>query len=188
MRPAESFIGQPIRSLQTMLRVLAEDSPRYTSVTPDGIYGPDTMAAVTRFQRNHGISPTGITDQQTWEAIVAEYEPALVRQDSAFPLFILLDPGQVIQKGERHPHVGLVQAILAVLADTYDSIPHPGHSGILDDATADSLASFQQLSALPMTGQLDKVTWKQLAAHYPLAAGLQTGESGNNPTAATPFP
>ena len=175
MRPAESFLSQPIRSLQTMLRLLAEDSPQYISLVPDGIYGPETMAAVTRFQRNHGLSPTGITDQLTWEAIVAEYEPALIRQDSAWPLYILLDPGQIIRKGDDHPHVGLVQAILAVLADAYDSIPHPGHSGTLDDTTADSLSAFQQLSGLPMTGHLDKVTWKQLAAHYFLAAGLQTG-------------
>ena len=28
MRPAESFVGQPIRSLQTMLRVIAENDPR----------------------------------------------------------------------------------------------------------------------------------------------------------------
>ena len=35
MRPTESFIGQPIRSLQTMLRVLAEENPRYIRVIPD---------------------------------------------------------------------------------------------------------------------------------------------------------
>lgn len=172
MRPPESFIGQPIRSLQTMLRVLAEDDPRYISLIPDGVYGPETAAAVSAFQRSHGISPTGVTDQQTWEAVVAEYEPALIRRDSAHPLFIVLDPGQVIRRGERHPHVYLVQAMLAVLAETYDSIPKPSSTGILDDATADALSSFQMLSNLPMTGHLDKGTWKQLALQYPLAANL----------------
>ena len=172
MRPPESFVGQPIRSLQTMLRVLAEDDPRYISLIPDGVYGPETAAAVSAFQRSHGISPTGVTDQQTWEAVVAEYEPALIRRDSAHPLFIVLDPGQVIRRGERHPHVYLVQAMLAVLAETYDSIPKPSSTGILDDATADALSSFQMLSNLPMTGHLDKGTWKQLALQYPLAANL----------------
>lgn len=172
MRPTESFIGQPIRSLQTMLRVLAEENPRYIRVIPDGIYGPETAAAVTAFQRNHGISPTGVTDQQTWEAVVAEYEPALIRRDSAHPLHIVLDPSQVIRRGERHPHVYLVQAILAVLAETYDSIPRPPSTGILDEATADALAAFQMLSNLPMTGHLDKGTWKHLALQYPLAASL----------------
>lgn len=173
MRPPESFVGQPIRSLQTMLRVLAEDSPRYIPVIPDGIYGPETMAAVTAFQRSHGLPPTGVTDQRTWEAVAAEYEPALIRRDAAQPLYIVLNPGQIIRRGERHPNVYLVQAILAVLSDTHGSIPRPGSTGILDDATADSLSAFQMLSGLPMTGQLDKITWKHLALQYPLASNLQ---------------
>lgn len=172
MRPPESFIGQPIRSLQTMLRVLAEDDPNHLTVVPDGIYGPETMAAVTRFQRIHGLAPTGITDLQTWEAIASEYEPALIRQDQAQPLQIVLNPGQIIRKGERHPNLRLVQAILAVLSEVYDSVGYPGTSGILDEATADSLASFQMLTGLPMTGQMDKETWKHLALQYPLAANL----------------
>lgn len=156
-----------------MLRVLAEDSSRYIPVIPDGIYGPETMAAVTAFQRNHGLPPTGVTNQQTWEAITAEYEPALVRLDEAQPLYIVMNPGQIIRSGERHPNVYLIQAILAVLSETHGSIPKPNSTGILDDATSDSLAAFQMMTGLPMTGQLDKITWKHLALQYPLAANLQ---------------
>ena len=172
MRPPESFVGQPIRSLQTMLRVIAQDDPSHISVIPDGIYGPETMAAVSDFQKRHGLPQTGITDQATWETIVAVYEPALVRIDEAQSLNIILNPGQIIRKGERHPHVYLVQAMLTVLADTYDSIGKPSHSGILDEATTDSIATFQALMGLPMTGSLDKYTWKHLALQYPLAANL----------------
>ena len=174
MRPSESFIGQPIRSLQTMLRVIAEHDPSHPTLVPDGIYGPETMQAVSIFQRKHGLNVTGVSDQSTWETIVAVYEPALVELVDAQPLEIILDPKQVIRKGERHPHVYLVQAILAVLSDAHDSIPRPGHTGLLDDATADSLAAFQALAGLSMTGHLDKNTWKQLALHYPLAANLQS--------------
>lgn len=174
MRPNESFIGQPIRSLQTMLRVIAENDPSHPTLVPDGIYGPETMQAVSIFQRKHGLNVTGIADQPTWETIVAVYEPALVEQDDAQALEIILNPQQIIRKGERHPHVYLVQAILSVLSDAYDSIPRPGTSGLLDDATSDSLSSFQVLAGLGMTGNLDKNTWKQLALHYPLAANLQS--------------
>ena len=79
MRPPESFVGQPIRSLQTMLRVIAEDDKGYITVVPDGIYGSTTMQAVSSFQRQHGLPVTGITDQATWETIEAENQPALVR-------------------------------------------------------------------------------------------------------------
>lgn len=172
MRPHESFLGQPIRALQTMLRVIAENDDSYLPVIPDGIYGPETVQAISVFQRNHGIPVTGMTDQGTWEAVVAVYEPALIEQDSAQNLEIILNPGQVIRKGERHPHLLLAQAMLVSLAEAYESIPLPSVTGLLDDATADSLASFQALSGLPMTGHLDKHTWKHLALQYPLSTNL----------------
>ena len=174
MRPQESFIGQPIRSLQTMLRVLHEDDPSHPGVIPDGIYGPQTMAAVSYFQRRHGLPVTGITDLDTWEAILANYNDALIRVDEAQPLYIILDPGEEIRRGQRHPHIYLVQGILQALADVFESVSQPSHSGILDDITADSLSSFQNLSQLPMTGNLDKKTWKALALHYPQAASIAT--------------
>lgn len=174
MRPHESFLGQPIRSLQTMLRVIAENTPGMESLIPDGIYGPETVRVVSSFQRKHGLPVTGITDQPTWEAIVAVYEPALIEQDQAQVVEIILNPAQVIRKGERHPHLYLVQSMLKVLSEVYGSIAALAVTGILDEATEDALFSFQQLSGLPATGQLDKQTWKHLALQYPLAANLQS--------------
>lgn len=174
MRPPESFIGQPIRSLQTMLRVIAENDPSHVRIIPDGIYGPETVQAVSTFQRKHGLPVTGVTDQDTWEAVVAIYEPALVEQDAAYGLDIILNPGQVIRKGERNPHLYLVQGMLLVLAEAYKSIGKPSMNGLLDESTADALSSFQALSGLPMTGNLDKHTWKHLVLQYPLAANLQS--------------
>lgn len=174
MRPPESFIGQPIRSLQTMLRVIAENDPAHDSIIPDGIYGPETVKAVTTLQRLHGLPVTGVADNRTWDTVVELYELALIQQDEAHPIHIVLNPGQVIRQGERHPHLYLVQAMLTVLAETYESIGAVEVTGILDAATADALASFQSLSGLPMSGHLDKHTWKQLALQYALAANLQS--------------
>ena len=173
MKPGESFISQPIRSLQTMLRVIAEQDPSHETLVPDGIYGPATVSAVAVFQRKHGLPVTGITDQDTWDAIHANYEPALIAISEAEPLNIILNTKQIIRQGERHPHLYLVQGMLMLLADVYESIGRPSMSGILDEMTADSLASFQSLNGLPMTGQLDKRTWKHLVLHYPLAANLE---------------
>lgn len=170
MRPNESFIGQPIRSLQTMLRIIAEQDPRHPTVVPDGIYGPETVAAVSAFQRLHGLRVTGITDEATWDAIVDAHIPARIELDAAQELEVILNPNQVIRRGDRHPVLPLAQAILLVLSQVYPGISRPGITGVLDNATADSLSTFQQLHGLPMTGDLDKRTWKQLALQYPLAA------------------
>lgn len=177
MRPAASFVGQPVRALQTMLRILAEDDHTLSPVIPDGIYGSQTRNAVSTFQRKFGIPVTGVTDQATWERIVAEQAPALVRLGPAQPLQLILNANQVIRRGERHPYLYLVQSMLTALAQIYGSILAPGISGVLDEATADALSSFQYLSALPQTGQLDKITWKHLALQYPLAVNIQQSKN-----------
>lgn len=177
MRPEESFVSQPIRSLQTMLRVLAEYDDKYMTIVPDGIYGPETMAAVSNFQRNHGLAVTGVADQPTWEAIVAEHTPALILIDHAQPVEVILNPNEVLRRGDESPYLYVAQALLQVLSEVYSSIGRPSQNGILDEATADALSSFQALSKLPMTGELDKITWKHLALHFPLAANLGKGQN-----------
>lgn len=173
MRPPESFINQPVRSLQTMLRILAEDDPSLGKVIPDGFYGPQTRNAVHMFQRSRGIPATGVADLQTWERITSEHEPALVRLSPAEPLQILFDPGEVIRRGDDRVELYLIQAVLVAISEAYESVSRPEMTGILDEATADSIATFQYLAGLSQTGELDKVTWKQLARHYPLATNLR---------------
>lgn len=176
MRPNESFIAQPIRSLQTMLRVIAEQDDTQPSVIPDGFYGPNTATAVSAFQRKAGLRVTGVADQATWDAIVPVYQDALIQVDRAEPLLIVLNPNQVIRRGEHHPNVYVAQAALQVLSEAYTSIPAPSFTGTVDVATSASLSALQELSLLPVTGELDKRTWKYLARQYPMAANLLTRE------------
>lgn len=168
MRPGESFVEQPIRSLQTMLRVLGNDDPRQPTVIPDGIYGPSTLQAVNYFQKKNGLPATGITDQQTWDMIVSQYEPAFIRISKAEPIEILLDPGQVIRQGESNPYIYLLQSMLTQLSKDHVLIPEPGHSGVLDRSTSKSLSAFQNLVNIPVTGELDRITWKHLVHHFTL--------------------
>ena len=170
MRPPESFIGQPVRSLQTMLRVIATHHEDLPSVIPDGIYGKQTANAVSAFQQKFGIPVTGITDQATWDMIVSVYEPALMEVSPSQPLQIVLEPNQVIRSGEDHYSIYLTQALLIAMARSYASIPEPPLSGTLDYGTAESLSAFQRLNNLPVTGELDKRTWKHLVLQFQLNA------------------
>ena len=170
MRPAESFIGQPIRNLQTMLRVIAKHKGLPNPLIPDGIYGADTMRQVSSFQKENGLPPTGTADQATWEAILREYLPARVNLQPAEPLHILLNAGDTAGTGREDPNIYVIQAMLEVLFKRFKSVKSPGFSGILDIGTIESVKSFQVLSNLPPTGKIDKVTWKNLALQYPLAA------------------
>lgn len=178
MRPRESFVGQPIRSLQTMLRVIAEDDGNLPTVVPDGIYGQTTINAVSAFQRNNGLPVTGITDQATWDAIVKAYKPALVRIDKAAPIEIVMDPGKVYHLGESSPYLYLLQSMLTYLAQSHENIDQPSHNGVLDSPTSEALAAFQLLAGLPPTGELDRITWKYLVHQFTLNANRsqETGQ------------
>ena len=170
MRPPESFIEQPVRSLQTMLRVLAEDDSSLPTVIPDGIYGPSTMTAITAFQRKYGLPITGITDQYTWDKIVSVYEPAVIRVGKAQPIEVLLDAGEALRIGDSNPYVYLAQAMLLELSENHATITPPDVNGAIDTATSDAVLQFQKLSGLPQTGEIDRITWKHLVLQFTLDA------------------
>lgn len=168
MRPNESFLCQPIRSLQTMLHTIAQIDRRIPDVIPDGIYGPATMQSVSAFQRKNELPVTGITDQKTWDEIVKIYEILRIDVEPAEPIEIIIDPGNVYRAGDAHPHVFLIQSMLTVLAEDHGNIQPPEHTGIMDDATQSAITEFQKLAGLDTTGEVDKVTWKNLSRHFTL--------------------
>lgn len=174
MRPAESFVGQSVRSLQTMLRVISRSNGCIPAPVPDGIYGQATASAVSTFQRRFGLPITGVTDQATWERIVREYDRAAVQIGKAEPIEIIFEPNQVFRLGDRSPYLYLLQGILAALSDDYPVLDPPEATGRIDGPTSAALAGFQTLAGLPPTGELDRLTWKYLVHHFTLSANRRS--------------
>ena len=169
MKPSESFVGQPVRALQTMLRVIALHDNRYSAVVPDGIFGPQTMQAVSAFQKIHRLPPTGVVNQQTWNRILETYEPAAVAQTAAQSIPISLE--ETLRSGDKSSYIALAQCMLSALAYAFSMADTPKPSGVLDSDTERALRSFQTISALPCTGELDKRTWKHLSLQFYNASG-----------------
>ena len=168
MRPAESFINQPIRSLQEMLRVIALSDSRLPDTIPDGIYGNSTIAAVNRFQQLYGLPITGISDQVTWDKIVDVFEIARVNAEPAEPIEILIGRNEIFKPGDTGPYIYFLQTMLFHLNNTYPSVGAPEITGIYDNTTAESIQNFQKLGDLPANGLTDKRTWNQLVHHFTL--------------------
>ena len=74
------LIGQPVRSLQTMLRTISFAYPFLPRLTPDGIFGERTLEAVMLFQREFFPPVTGQVNQATWDAIVSLYHQVVSRR------------------------------------------------------------------------------------------------------------
>ncbi|WP_157074526.1 peptidoglycan-binding protein [Janibacter corallicola] len=54
---------------------------RVIGVTADGVFGPDTKAALREWQGEHGLTRTGVLDDDTWNRMVAEGEVSARGED-----------------------------------------------------------------------------------------------------------
>ena len=166
----QRYAAKPVRSLQTMLRTIAQTVPRQLNVVPDGIYGSQTAEAVQCFQRRWNLPCTGVADEETWNRIVAEFESARVEVCRAVPVQITLNPGQVLGRGSRHHLLYLVQSMLLAISFLAAEIPGPELTGVLDAETERSVLAFQLKAGLRPTGEIDKCTWKALALQFASAS------------------
>lgn len=166
MNPERSFYNQPIRSLQTMLRTIALFSDDYERIVPDGIYGSETQAAISTFQRKHNLPVTGITDQRTWDEIVRMYDKALVSLEAPQAIDYELNSEFPYTRGDSGTRVKIAQHMLVQIAERYSCVCSPTISGSMDDVMINSISEFQRLNGLPINGKLDKPTWKYLVLQF----------------------
>ena len=174
MREPEYYLGNPVLSLQTMLRRISDSDARILPLIPDGYYGPNTIASVRSFQEAYSLPVTGSVDQQTWDSIVSAYTRVLPEQTAPVtqPLWF---PGQSVQPGESNIHLYLVQAMLLALSQYYPDLTPPDQvNGTLDASTEQGLRWIQRAAGLPETGVLNTLTWHALNDLYRTTTG--TGE------------
>lgn len=61
--------GDKVRQIQEQLARISQSYPAIPTITPDGIFGPATRAAVEKFQEIFGLPVTGVIDFRTWYRI-----------------------------------------------------------------------------------------------------------------------
>lgn len=167
----EDYINRPVRSLQTMLRVLSAVFSDLPIVNPDGIYGKSTEKAVRAFQMRENLPTTGVADNDTWNRLAGCYlrhGPSVLPPE---PLSITWNPGQVILPGEENLHLYLMQAMMAALCKLYADAEPPEITGQYDRATKKAVLSLQALFGLEPNGVIDQRFWAHLARLYRLSAG-----------------
>ena len=171
MRVAKQPETTPITDLQQMLRLIDPT----LSLSYDGQYGEETARAVEAYQKQNGLPPTGETDQETWDSIRRSYKERQRLHGKAHPLYLVLQPDQVIEKGSDNVHLFVMQGVLTALGQFYEDAPTFAVTGILDEATAQAVLWFQDRAGLPQTGDIDKKTWAHLAHEYRQIVGDGTG-------------
>ena len=95
--------GDKVRHLQYMLSVLDAFIPSIPPLTVDGIFGPDTTAAVLAAQQYFGLRQTGAVDERTWDEIYDQFagiENTGLRSAERFPEIAL--PAMAQRNGNRY--------------------------------------------------------------------------------------
>ena len=175
----ESYPGTPLRVgsrgpdvtvVQTSLNRIGQNYPAIPKVSPvDGIFGPQTEAAVKAFQQIFSLDPDGIVGRATWYQIVRVYVAVLKLaelQSEGQKFFFIQEYPEFLSLGDTGVLVEQLQYMLSVLSSFLPQVPDPGMSGIFDNATLNAVRGFERYAGLPVTGSVGEATWDAIFEQF----------------------
>ena len=133
--------GQPVTKLQERLVALG-----YYSIVPDGIYDSNDIAALRQFQRNNGLTVTGVADLATQQVLYSIYAVADGGQ-APNPGALPTPAPSLLKMGMTGEAVQAMQSRLIVLGYLTGSA-----DGIFGTQTARALSNFQRANKLSPDG------------------------------------
>lgn len=162
----EDYMGNPVISLQTMLRQLSQVYDFMPEVPLDGTFGESTLESVLIFQKELYPPATGIVNQEVWEAIRGEVmknssmiqKPKVLR---AYP-----EAGDPLVFGEEGAEIALFQLMFQSLSDEIYGIEEETPTGIFTETLRNNLTWLQSVSGISPSGELNPETWDRLARLY----------------------
>jgi len=152
--------GSQVTSLQNKLQAAG-----YFNGPVTGYYGNLTQEAVINFQKANGLSPNGMADDATLQALESSSE-STPSQPSTSPFGfaddsqVLPSQKEVLEKGNRSPQVTSLQKNLQ--AAGYFDGPITGYYGNL---TQEAVINFQKAKGLTANGIADDATLQALESN-----------------------
>lgn len=177
---AQSYPGTPLRNgsrgpnvvvIQSSLNRIAQNYPAIPKISPvDGIFGPQTEAAVRRFQEIFDLAVDGIVGKATWYALVRVYVGVTalgeLRSQGQRYYNLSWNYNGALQQGSSGTYVRQLQYMLRVLSSFIPTIPTIAVDGIFGPATRDAVIAAQRYLGLPQTGRVDEQTWVTIEGQY----------------------
>lgn len=155
-----------IYEMQYYLKFISKHVSGISEVTPDGIYGKKTEAAVMEFQNKYSLDPTGEINRATWNKITSVYEALEEEHTAAEPLHVYPIDLSSMKKDDDYGEILLLQGVLKKLSDRYENLLPVTSTGIYDAETENIVRQLQEIFSLPQTGIVNKATWNRIAKFY----------------------
>ena len=150
--------GSDVKLMQSYLNVIRAAYPNIPPLGVDGIFGPQTKAAVVAFQQQFMLSPDGIIGPVTWDYIVRQYLLVSGGDDSN----ALEYPGEPLREGAGGNSVKLMQQRLCALHVSYPAIPTIDVSGMFGEEMRRAVQEFQRIFGLEPDGVIGPLTWRAI--------------------------
>ncbi|MDR1563712.1 MAG: peptidoglycan-binding protein [Oscillospiraceae bacterium] len=179
--------GTPVLQIQTYLNRISTAYPAIPKITPDGVYGPQTIAAVKAFQKIFTLDQTGNTDRATWNKIGMIYN-GVTRLGELDSEGIqngvgVSPPTTTIQQGNTGGLVSQLQFLLNAIGNYNSAIPTVIQDASFNANTTAAVKAFQSYYGLTADGKVGPATWKKL---YEVYKGLPEVGGGGSVTPPTP--
>ena len=157
---------QAIYNLQRYLRQLSRFDPDIPSVDEDGIFGEETRASLTAFQRKYGLPITGVADAETWGRLFNEYLASVEAYTRPDPVYIFprFPTDFSVGRGDESIYVAVIQLLLRDIITLYgQDVELLPIDGVFGEITEEAVKDFQRVQRLPADGRVDRITWNRLA-------------------------
>lgn len=178
--PGASLPGAPlvlgtgsdaVRQVQIRLNRISNNYPAIPKISPvDGYFGQETENAVKEFQRIFNLTPDGIVGRATWYAILRIYN-SVKKLSELNSEGITLDEvsrqfPEKLTIGSEGEGVRLLQYFLSYISVFVPTVSSTAIDGSFGESTAAAVRSFQSSYSLPVTGEVDEVTWYEIYNVY----------------------
>ena len=150
-----------IREVQRFLYVIYDSiNPSLPRVAIDGIYGEETVDAVTEFQRIYGLDATGIVDRITFDKLYSLYSS--VKTSNITPDYVITGIGFPLRVGCQGKDVINVHLYISELENTYPDIGSVGRGSYYTEQTKNTVINLQNIFKLEPTGEIDAFLYQRI--------------------------
>ena len=155
-----------IAELQQYLRNIAKNESDEPAIIPDGIFSEETKKAVEDFQRQRGLTATGVVNYETWEALVRVNRRAVYENTLPIQVASIKNSDLPLTLGMNNHFVGTLKLMLDRVAESYGNFSKTTDGNTFDEATRGQVIRWQEVAFLEKSGEVDRETWDSLARLY----------------------
>lgn len=155
-----------IVELQQYLRNISRNESDEPAIIPDGIYSEETKKAVEDFQRQSGLTVTGVVNFETWEELVARNRKAVYENTLPIQVAPITNEDLPLKRGDEGSFVATLKLMLDRVAESYGNFAKSTAGDVFDEATERQVIRWQDVAFIERSGEADRETWDSLAQFY----------------------